>query len=181
MHEPLNEDQKVAAGGLRPANDLDGAKLEDSPLFHQFEDMTAAAAAAAKDYRSWMLEHMKINMCTALDYANGLASVNAPTVSAVGSDTPDQGKKTHSQSVDQTIPAVAKIADEYRAKVFGLMTANIDATFEYAQRLVNVNTPTEFVALSTSHARKQFELIMKQTAELGSIAQRLARYPRSSE
>jgi hypothetical protein len=61
------------------------------------------------------------------------------------------------------------------------MTSNVNTTLEYAQRLVNVKTPSEFVELSTSHARKQFESIMKQTAELGSIAQKLARYPESSE
>jgi hypothetical protein len=70
--------------------------------------------------------------------------------------------------------AVAKVADEYRAKAFNLMSANINSTLEYAQRLVNVKTPSEFVELSTSHARKQFDLIMKQTVELGSIAQSLA-------
>jgi hypothetical protein len=173
MHEPLNEDQKAAAGSLWPANDLDGAKLEDNALFHQFEDMTAAAATAARNYRSWMLEHMKINMCAALDYANGLASVNACRLGGPLGYV-RTGENTHSQSADQTIPTVATAADEYRAKAFELMTANINATFEYAQRLVNVNTPSEFVELSTSHARKQFELIMKQTAELGSIAQKLA-------
>jgi hypothetical protein len=44
MHEALNEERKDAMSGLRPANDLDGAMLEDNPLFHQFGDMTSAAA-----------------------------------------------------------------------------------------------------------------------------------------
>jgi hypothetical protein len=174
MHEPLNEDQKIAASGLRPANDLNGATSEDKALLHQFEDMTSVAAKAAKDYRSWMLEQMKINMCAALDYANGLASVNSRITSVAHPDAPDQGKNTSSQGADKTTPAVAKIADEYRAKAFELMTANMKTTLEYAQKLVNVKTPIEFLELSTGHARKQFELIMKQTAELGSIAQRLA-------
>jgi hypothetical protein len=134
MHEPLNEDQKAAAGSLRPVNNPDG-----------------------------------------------LASVNARTASLVSSDMPEQVKNIQSQSADKTIPIVARAADEYRAKAFELMTANINTTFEYAQRLVNVNTPTKFVELSASHARKQFELIMKQAAEFGLIAQRLARYPGSSE
>jgi len=174
MHEPLNEDQKAAASGLEEADDLDDAALEDNALFHQFEDMTTAAAKAAKDYRSWMLEQMKINMCAALDYANGLASMSSRAASVGRPNAPEPGKNTHSQSADKTTPAVATIADEYRAKAFELMSANVKTTLEYAQRLVNVETPSEFVELSTSHARKQFELIMKQTAELGSIAQKLA-------
>jgi hypothetical protein len=174
MHEPLNEDQDAAADGSQPGKKLDGGTTQDDAIFHQFEDMTSAAAQAARDYRSWMLEHIRNNICAALDYANGLASVNLRTDQAARPDTREQGKNTRSQSAGKTAPAVANVADEYRAKAFELMTANIDTTLEYARRLVEVKNPTEFVELSTSHARKQLELIMKQTADLGSIAQRLA-------
>jgi hypothetical protein len=51
---------------------------------------------------------------------------------------------------------------------------NVSTTLEYAQRLVNVRTPTEFVELSMSHGRKQLELVVKQAADLGSMAQELA-------
>lgn len=54
------------------------------------------------------------------------------------------------------------------------MTDNINTTLEYAERLVNVKTPNEFIELSTIPTRKQLEFILKQTAELGSIAHRLA-------
>src|ERR1700678_886540 len=86
MHEPL-----------RPANDLNGG-AKDNALFDPFEDMTAAAAKAAKDYRSWMLEQMTINMCAALDYANGVAS--ARTASVGRPDTPERGTTSYSQSAD---------------------------------------------------------------------------------
>jgi hypothetical protein len=92
--QPLNEDQKVAASGLRQTNNLDDAMLEDDAISHQFVVMTSAAAKAAKDYRSWMLEHMKINICAALDYANGLASVNSRTDLVARPDTREQGKNT---------------------------------------------------------------------------------------
>jgi hypothetical protein len=171
MRETSNEDQNVAANGLPEASNLDGEMLEGDEILQRFEDVTSAPAKAAKDYRSWMLEHMKINICAALDYANGLASV---TDLVVHPDTREQGSNSYFESTEKTVPALAKVAGEYRAKAFELMTANISATLEYAQRLVNVKTPTEFVELSTSHARKQSELILKQTAELVSIAQRLA-------
>ena len=172
MHEPLNEDQEAAAGPVGQASDLDGAKLEDSALFHQFEDMTLAAAKAAKDYRSWMLEYMKINMTAALNCANGLAGVNSRVASAAHPDAPEEGEPPPSQSVEKTTPPMA--TDHYRAKAFEFMTANVSTTLEYAQRLARAKTPTEFMELSTRHARQQFELIVKQTTELGSIAQRLA-------
>jgi hypothetical protein len=113
-HEPLNEDQQVAAVDVRQANNLTVAMLEDETKFQQTEDMTPAAANTAN---------------------------------------------------------VAKVAEAYRAKAFELMTVNVNITLEYAQRLVNVKTPTEFVALSAGHACKQLELIINQTSALGSIAQ----------
>jgi hypothetical protein len=97
----------------------------------------------------------------------------AQPLPSVQPDTPEQGTHIESQRADNAAPAAAKVADEYRAKAFELMTANVNTALEYAQRLVNVKTPTEFVTLSTSHACKQFELIMKQTAQFGSIARRL--------
>jgi len=156
MHQPLSEEQKAAVSDLRPANDLNGAT--NNALFHQFEDMTSAAAEAARNYRSWMLDQMKINMCAALNYANGLASVS-PGGSAARPGT---------QGADRAAPAVTKVADEYCAKAFKLASANISSTLDYAQRLVHVKTPAEFVELSTDHARRQFELFMKQTVEFAA-------------
>ena len=54
------------------------------------------------------------------------------------------------------------------------MTYSLSATVQYAQRLAHVKSPMEFMELSTDQARKQFELAVKQSAELGSIAQRMA-------
>lgn len=162
-HEPLKEEQKPAA------TNLNGWGAEYNVLFHHFEDMSSAAKAAT-DYQAWLLEQMKINMCAALDCASGLAGVRSRTASVAQPATPEQGTNASSQSADKATPAAARVAE-----TFELLAANINTTLEYARRLVNVKAPSEFVELSTSHARKQLELIMKQTAELGSIPQRLAK------
>jgi hypothetical protein len=78
------------------------------------------------------------------------------------------------ESADKATPAAAKVANEYRANGYELVIANINTTLEYAQRLLSVKTSTEFFELSTMQAGKQMEFIIKQTAALGSIAQRLA-------
>ena len=172
VHTPVNADHDSVANGLAQANDLRAAEVEDDPLLHQFEDMTLAAAKAAKDYRFLMLEHMKINMAAALTCVNGLAAVNSQLASAAHSD----GSETspHPQSVEEAVPTEEEVADEYRVKAFELMTANVNTTLEYAQRLAHVKTPSELIELATSQARKQFDLMVQQTSELGSIAQRLA-------
>ena len=167
--QPFNvsdEDQIVAASALRRASNLDGVTLEDDTIFQQFEDMTLTAAKAANAYRSWMLERMKINVCAALDYVNVLGSVNLWTELVAHPDAREQGKNSYSQSTDKNTPA---IAEAYHANPFELMMANLNNTLEYGQRLLNIKTPIEFIELSTSHARKQLELIIKQTAELGWI------------
>jgi hypothetical protein len=74
----------------------------------------------------------------------------------------------------KTAATAAKLADAYQAKVLDLMITSAFATLDYAQRLLSAKTPGDFVALSTSHAFKQWGLIIKQTGELGSIAQRFA-------
>ena len=75
----------------------------------------------------------------------------------------EQVKNSYFQSTDKNTPA---IAEAYHANPFELMMANLNNTLEYGQRLLNIKTPIEFIELSTSHARKQLELIIKQTAEL---------------
>jgi hypothetical protein len=173
VHTPVNADHESAANGLAQANDLRAAEVEDDPLLHQFEDMTLAAAKAAKDYRFLMLEHMKINMAAALTCVNGLAAVNSQMASAAHFDASERETSPHPQSVEEAVPT-EEVADEYRVKAFDLMTTNMNTTLEYAQRLAHVKTPSELIELATSQARKQFDLMVQQTSELGSIAQRLA-------
>ena len=173
IHAPLNQDHGTAANGPACANAPKAADVEDDELLHQFGDLTSAATTAAKDYRYLMLEHMKINMTAALNYMNGIAAVNSRITSSAHPDAAERASNRHSQSAEQAAPVEGKVADEYRVKAFGLMTDNISTTLEYAQRLARVKTLSEFVELTTSQARKQFELSV-QARELGSIAQRLA-------
>lgn len=145
------------------------------PVEQQLGEVTSAAAKAARDYRSWMLEHMKVNINAALDYANGIASASLPpdlAAPAAGRQR-EQEKNSGTLKLERQLSAPARAAEEYRAKAFELMTANVNATLEYAQRLANVRSPAEFIELSTNHARKHLELIMTHTAALGTLSQSL--------
>src|ERR1700722_6285506 len=88
-----------------------------------------------------------------------------------------RSRQGNRESATEAPPRAVKVADEYGVKAFELMIANISASLEYAQRLVNVRTPSEFVDLTTNQAWKQVNSIIKQTAELRSIAQRSAAFP----
>ena len=154
------------------------AMVEDDTMSRPIEknddlhDDASAAAEAAKDYRSSMFEHMKASLNATLDYANGLASI--PT--EVASRAADEAHKDNSgKSPHESVPIAAKAAEDYRAKAFELMKANVNATLEFGQRLAKAKSPAEFVELSTNHACKQLGMILSQTNELALLAQSMAR------
>ena len=119
---------------------------------------------------------------TAQDYANALADVNRP--GNFSSETADQPPEQETESgtplQDRQFLASAEVARAYRAMAFKLMTANVKANLEYALKLSRLTSPLEFIELSTNHARKQFELIMSQTAALGTLSRSLTTVPKGS-
>jgi hypothetical protein len=171
---PAGDDQQANVRGIGQTSSPEAATGEEDAILRRFEDMTSTAAKAARDYRFWMLEQMKVNMTVALNCANGIAAMNARHVPEAASDTHQSRKHPHPQGVQETTPATATAAGEYRAKALELMTRNLSSTIQFAQRLAQVNSPMEFMELSADQARKQLEVAVKQGAELGSIAQRMA-------
>jgi hypothetical protein len=104
-------------------------------------------------------ENAGLNINASLNYATAL-----PNVLEIESGTLQQ---------DQLLLATAEATQDYRAKAFELMTANVKVNLEYASKLRKLRTPFEFIELSTTHARRQFELIMSQTAALGALSRSL--------
>ena len=62
---------------------------------------------------------------------------------------------------------------DYNRKVIEIARTNTNAAFDYAHNLWAVKSPSEFVELSTAHARKQFEAMTAQTKELTELAQKV--------
>jgi len=69
-------------------------------------------------------------------------------------------------------PAANGTAD-YNRKVIEIARTNAHAAFDYAYELLGVKSPSEFIELSTAHARKQFEAMTAQTKELTELAQKV--------
>jgi hypothetical protein len=153
---------------------INNAMVEDDAMrpIEKNDDVqedASAAAEAAKAYRSAMFEHMKANLNATLDYANGLASI--PTeVASRAADKAHLG----GAGLRENIPTATKAAEDYRAKAFELMKANVNATLEFGQSLAKAKSPAEFVELSTNHACKQLGMILNQTNELVLMAQTMA-------
>jgi phasin len=73
---------------------------------------------------------------------------------------------------DAGATAVQGFKDSH-AKVIEFARANSNAAFDYANALLAVKSPSEFLQLSTEQARKQFEVLSAQTKELAEHSQKV--------
>jgi hypothetical protein len=163
--EMVAEPQSNVADAAPPIETKPDADPERNELLGAVEEVAAVAAKAAKDYRAWFLENMKSNMAAGLAFAGGLANLPAHTNSDGAQKAADAAESKHDLS------ASTRVATDFYNKAVALMTANLDAAVEYAQRLGDVTSASEFIALSSSHARKHAELVITQTAALGAFSQ----------
>ncbi|MEH2486989.1 phasin family protein [Bradyrhizobium sp. AZCC 2230] len=118
----------------------------------------------AKDCQARALDGMKTGAHAALDYAKDLAKPRL----AGGTSEADGDAAAESHLIE-----VIGTAAECRAVVLELMKVNAGATLEYARELGRARTLAELVELSSTHARKQCELVLKQTELLRSLAQNM--------
>jgi len=175
INQPTNQAWNAAVARLPLDRNRHGAAPDDDRALQHLDEITLAAAKSAKDYRSRMLENVKVNINAALDYANGLASASGPhdLAGAAAGHGREQTNNPGAPELERPAPALAHAAEDYRAKAFELMTANVNATLEYARLMASVKSPAEFVQLTTDHARKHFELIMTHAAALGALSRSL--------
>jgi phasin len=76
--------------------------------------------------------------------------------------------------IEDSYATASRGAADYNLKLIEAARANTNATFDYAGRLMSVKSLSEAVELSTSHLRKQFDILSAQTKELTALAQRVA-------
>ncbi|WP_247991658.1 phasin family protein [Bradyrhizobium sp. 186] len=120
----------------------------------------------AKDFQGRALDGMKAGAHAALDYAKDLAKPRP------AGGTSEAGGAAAADS--HLIEAIGTAA-ECRAVVLELMKVNAGATLEYARELGGARTLAELVELSSTHARKQCELVLKQTELLRLLAQNMTK------
>ncbi|RXH24378.1 hypothetical protein XH99_12490 [Bradyrhizobium nanningense] len=116
----------------------------------------------AKEYQARALD----GMSATLNYANDLAKSRLAGVTS--------GTNGTAVAESDGIDAIGTVA-ECRTVVLELMKVNAGATLEYARELGRAKTLAELVELSGTHARKQCELVLKQTELLRSLAQSMTK------
>jgi phasin len=87
------------------------------------------------------------------------------TVSAATGEAANVMKNCYSTAI--------KGAQDYNNKVIEFTRANTNAVFDFAHRISGVKSPSEFVELSTEHARQQVETLTNQTTQLAALAQQV--------
>ena len=76
--------------------------------------------------------------------------------------------------IEDSYATASRGAADYNLKLIEAARANTNATFDYAGQLLTVKSLSEAVELSTSHLRKQFDIMSAQSKELTALAQRVA-------
>lgn len=114
-----------------------------STQFQSASNTSALAVEIAKEMQTRALETMTLGVDAAFEYAKDIASPESDILDGA--------------------------AAECHAVVLELMKVNAGATLQYTRELSRVRTLSQWVELSTSHARKQCELVREQAEMLKSL------------
>ena len=131
---------------------------------------TEMTAEAVEDHRAPVLQNLKVCVSASPADVKDIASQELPTGPALEPATQEANSSHGAVSSEKTIPAANIAATVAGSKAFGLTEANMSAALEYAQQLVNLRSASDFIKLSSTHARIQIELMIKQSSELRSLA-----------
>jgi phasin len=80
----------------------------------------------------------------------------------------------NTEMLETVYTTASKGATDYGLKVIEIARTNTDSMFDYFEAMFGVKTPSEFVELSTKHAREHFETLTGQGKELAGLAQKVA-------
>lgn len=63
---------------------------------------------------------------------------------------------------------------ELNAKLIDMAHANADAVFDLAHEIASAQAPSDWAAIWSAYAKRQFETMTKQAKDLAEVGQRLA-------
>ena len=76
--------------------------------------------------------------------------------------------------LENTYETAFKRGADYNNKLIEITRTNMRAAFDYVQQLLDAESPSELMELSTAQMRKQFEIVSAQSRELCALAQEMA-------
>ena len=164
-----------ASAVIRLPHPADALTSSARAISNSAERTTEMAAEAVEDHRAPVLQNLKVCVSASPGDVKNTASRELPTGPALEPATQEANSSHGAVSSEKTIPAatIAATVADYQAKAFGLTEANMSAALEYAQQLVNLRSASDFIKLSSTHARIQIELMIERSSELRSLAMNL--------
>jgi len=164
-----------ASAVIRLPHPADALTSSARAISNSAERTTEMAAEAVEDHRAPVLQNLKVCVSASPGDVKDIASRALPTGPALEPATQEANSSHGAVSSEKTIPAatIAATVADYQAKAFGLTEANMSAALEYAQQLVNLRSASDFIKLSSTHARIQIELMIERSSELRSLAMNL--------
>ncbi len=81
--------------------------------------------------------------------------------------------QTGTEAFEEAFNCANRGSVEYRAKVMEIARTNANAVFDATMEAMAAKSPTELVELSSSRARRQFELAAAQMQELAALTQKV--------
>jgi hypothetical protein len=148
---PLATGHAEASAVIQLPHPADALTSSARTISNSTDGAAEMAVEAVEDHRAPVLQNLNVCVSASPDDVKDIASPKLPTGAAT----------------------IAATVADYQAKAFGLTEANMSAALEYAQQLVNLRSASDFIKLSSTHARIQIELMIKQSSELRSLAMNL--------
>jgi len=85
-----------------------------------------------------------------------------------------EAAQTSNETMEAVYSTATKGASDYTSKVIDIARSHANASFDLAEKLIGVKSPSEAFALMTSHTRSQFETLAAQAKELAELGQKVA-------
>lgn len=140
-----------------------------------------AAKAAKTEFAGFpMLEMPKFDMpkfdLEGVEVPAAFREIAEKTVSQakVAYDRAKVSAEEATEVLEDTFSATSKHASDLNMALLGNARTNINAAFEFAEKLFGVKTVAEAVELQSAFARKQFESLTAQTKDMQTKAQKAA-------
>ena len=116
-----------------------------------------------------MKEKAKTVVTTIKDIAEeGTAQVEA------AADEAQKLADTSAKVFEDTAAALKAGTSEWQLKIFDIAKSNLDAGFDFAQKMIEAKTPAEALKLQGEFAQRQFAVMHEQTTALHALATKVA-------
>jgi len=83
-----------------------------------------------------------------------------------------QAAREATQRVEESSTKAAEGFRDWQARILSATQANVNAMFEYAQDALKAKSMPEFLEISTTHSRRQMEMMGEQVREITDAAQK---------